>query len=148
MIRHGFLAATTLALAAPAFAASPATSPEAAITNAMEDSAKGWNAGDLDRFMRAYSDYPAPTFVAKDEVIVGKAAIAARYRPRFAPDGAARRGTLSFEMLSFRLLDPRHARLVARYRLQIAGEKDRTGATSVVFFKEPQGWKIIADHSS
>jgi len=81
-------------------------------------------------------------------MIVGKAAITARYHPRFTPEGAARRGTLSFEMLSFRLLGPRHALLVARYRLQIAGAQDQTGPTSLVFFKEAAGWRIIADHSS
>jgi len=148
VIRHIPMAITVCALATPGFAAAPVTTPETAITNAMEDSAKGWNAGNLDRFMRIYSDSPAPTFVEKDGVIVGKAAIAARYQPRFTPDGAAGRGTLAFEMLSFRLLDPRHALLVARYRLQIAGEKDRTGPTSLVFLKEPEGWRIIADHSS
>ena len=148
MIRQVYLAVTAFALAAPALAVSPALSPEAAIAAAIDDSTKGWNAGDLDRFMRVYSDGPAPTFVVKDGVIVGKAAIAARYQPRFTPEGAARRGTLSFETLSFRLLDPGHALLVARYRLQIAGEKDQTGPTSLVFLKEPRGWKIIADHSS
>jgi uncharacterized protein (TIGR02246 family) len=142
------MAITVCALASPTFAEAPAATPETAITAAMEDSAKGWNAGDLDRFMRIYSDSPAPTFVVKDGMIVGKAAIATRYRSRFTPEGAPRRGTLSFEMLSFRLLGPRHALLVARYRLQIAGAQDQTGPTSLVFFKEPEGWKIIADHSS
>jgi uncharacterized protein (TIGR02246 family) len=148
VIRHISMAIAVCALAAPALAAAPAATPETAINAAIADSAKGWNAGDLDRFMRIYSDSPAPTFVEKDGVIVGKAAIAARYQPRFTPEGAARRGTLSFEMLSFRLLDPRHALMVARYRLQIAGARDQTGPTSLVFFKEAGGWRIIADHSS
>jgi ketosteroid isomerase-like protein len=88
------------------------------------------------------------TFVVVDGVIRGKAAIAARYAPRFAPEAAAKRGTLSFEQMAFRPIDPSHALLVARYRLKIAGAADQTGPTSLLFEKQREGWKIVADHSS
>ena len=128
--------------------ASPVASAQTEVLGAMQDSAVGWNAGDLDRFMRVYSDAPDTSFVTKDGIISGKVAIAARYRPRFTPEAAPERGTLSFETLRFTLLDARHALLVARYRLKTAGKADQTGPTSLVFVKERAGWRILADHSS
>lgn len=139
------IGATIVLLAA---AATPTTIAQADIMAEIQDSAAGWDAGDLDRFMRAYSDAPDTSFVVKDRIVSGKAAIADRYRPRFAPDMAAKRGKLSFEVIRFTLLDPRHALLVARYRLKIEGQADATGPTSLVFVKERAGWRIIADHSS
>jgi len=139
------VAAFVLAAAA---AATPATVAQSQILAAMADSAAGWNEGDLDRFMRVYSEAPDTSFVVKDAVITGKAAIAARYRPRFTPEGAAKRGRLSFGTLRFTLLDPRHALLVARYRLKVHGVADQTGPTTLLFVRERAGWRISADHSS
>ena len=56
-------------------AAAPALSgPQGQVMAAMEASAAGWNAGDLDRFVAIYAD--DATFVVKDGVLRGKAAIA------------------------------------------------------------------------
>ncbi|QQV76238.1 DUF4440 domain-containing protein [Sphingomonas aliaeris] len=147
--------AVVLAVAVPMSAAGPVAGPvagadrvHAEIMAAMADSAAGWNAGDLDRFMRVYSDAPDTSFVAKDGLVTGKAAIAARYRPRFTPEGAAKRGMLSFETLRFTPIDARHALLVARYRLRVAGVADQTGPTTLLFVRERGGWRIAADHSS
>ena len=76
-----------------------------------------------------------------------KAAIAARYAPRFTGDGAVKRGALTFEEVDFRPIDPSHALLVARYRLKIEGAADQTGPTSLLFEKRRGGWRIVADHS-
>jgi uncharacterized protein (TIGR02246 family) len=138
-------AIATIALVAPA-AAAPRGDAHAAIMAVMQDSAAGWTAGDLDRFMAVYGD--DATFVVGDGVIRGKAAIAARYAPRFAPDVAAKRGALIFEEVAFRPIDATHALLVARYRLKIAGAADQVGPTSLLFEKKRRGWKIVADHSS
>jgi len=133
------------AMVAPAQAAVPAD-VHALIMTAMNESAAGWSAGDLGRFMAIYAE--RATFVTGDGVIRGKAAIAARYAPRFSPESAAKRGTLSFEEIDFRAIDPTHALLIARYRLKIAGAADQTGPTTLLFEKEPNGaWKIVADHS-
>lgn len=137
-----------IAIVAAASVASPSAVAERQVLAAMADSAAGWNAGDLDRFMRVYSDAPDTSFAVKDGVIRGKAAIAARYRPRFGPQAAISRGVLSFETLRFTLLDARHALLVARYRLTVAGKADQTGPTTLLFVRERDGWRISADHSS
>lgn len=128
--------------------ATPAAVAERQVLAVMSQSAAGWNVGDLDRFMRVYSDGPETSFVTKEGIVRGKVAIAARYRPRFTGNAAATRGTLSFETLHFTLLDARHALLVARYRLKVTGKADQTGPTSLIFVRERTGWRIVADHSS
>lgn len=115
----------------------------------MRDSAAGWNAGDLDRFMAIYADDPATSFVTKDGLIRGKATIAARYAPSFAVKGGNSRGTLSFTFLDLRPIDADHALLTARYRLTPADPEAPAvkGPTTLLFRREGGGWKIVADHS-
>jgi uncharacterized protein (TIGR02246 family) len=137
-----------IVVAVLAAAPTPAAAAQAEIMAAMTDSAAGWNAGDLDRFMRVYSAAADTSFVVKDGIVSSKAAIAARYRPRFAAEVAAKRGTLSFEVIRFTLLDARHALLIARYRLRFADAPEQRGPTSLVFVREAGGWRIVADHSS
>ena len=145
MMRVAFLVAVTIA--APGVA-QPKHDVRTAVMAAMADSAAGWNAGDLDRFMRIYSDRPETSFVVNDGLVTGKAAIAARYRPRFTSAQAGTRGALSFETLRFTAIDARHAFLIARYRLKVSGKPDQTGPTTLLFVREPEGWRIVADHSS
>ncbi|QNQ11092.1 YybH family protein [Sphingomonas alpina] len=126
-------------------AASSATEAQAGVMAAMGESAKGWNQGDLVRFTSIYAD--EASFVASDGLVRGRKAIMARYAPRFAAD--AKRGTLAFEQLDFRLLDPAHALLIARYTLKFDGARDQSGPTSLVFERVAgKGWQIVADHSS
>ncbi len=99
-----WLTGAAMAIAAPVVAQAPAE--ETAVVAAMADSAAGWNAGDIDRFMAVYSDTPETSFVTSQGLVRGKAAMKARYKARYDFGDAARRGTLSFETLDFRLLDP------------------------------------------
>jgi uncharacterized protein (TIGR02246 family) len=131
--------------------AAPATSAPVArveVEAVMRDSAAGWNTGDLDRFMAIYADDPATSFLTKDGLIRGKAAITARYAPSFKTGGNAR-GTLDFEFLDFRMAGPDHALLSARYRLTPAkaGGVVEQGPTSLLFRHTSAGWRIVADHS-
>ncbi len=146
-MRYGMWAATTVAIvcAAPASAAS---AEQVAVEAAMTDSAVGWNAGDLGRFMAVYSETPETSFVTKEGVLRGKAVMSERYRTKYDFANAAKRGVLTFETLDFRLLDPTHAIYIGRYTLTYADGKTQSGPTSLVFAKEAGGWKIIADHSS
>ncbi len=136
-----------MASAAPAAdAAMPVE--ERAVIAAMEDSAAGWNAGDVNRFMAVYSDTPETSFVTGEGLVRGKVAMIARYREKYDFSDAAKRGTLTLKTLDFRLLDPSHALYIARYTLTYPGGKTESGPTSLVFAKEATGWHIIADHSS
>jgi uncharacterized protein (TIGR02246 family) len=144
------LAAVAIACAAPAVAATPVDAARSAVMAAMQDSAAGWNAGDLDRFMAVYADAPTTTYVAGAGLAHGKAEIASHYRAYFGGAKSAERGKLSFDPLDFRLLDPTHALLIARYTVSPAGTRTKawSGPTSLVFEKRAGGWKIVADHSS
>ncbi|OYY67489.1 DUF4440 domain-containing protein [Sphingomonas sp. 28-63-12] len=146
MMRAGFSAISVAAIiwVAPAMAA---TSEQVAVEAAMLDSAAGWNEGDVDRFMSVYSDGPETSFVTKDGLLRGKAAMTVRYKTHYAFDDAAKRGVLTFTTLDFRLLDPTHALYIGQYLLTYGDGRTQTGPTSLVFAKEAGGWKIIADHS-
>ena len=129
-----------LVAAAPA----PLAGVQGQIMAAMTASAAGWNAGDLDRFMAVYAD--DTVYATKDELLRGKAAVTARYRPGFVGTRNLR-GRLSFEPLAFRTVSPAHQLLVARWRL-VGGVKDEQGLTTLLWERRPGGWRIISDHSS
>ncbi|MDX5984828.1 YybH family protein [Sphingomonas echinoides] len=151
MMRFAFgllLIATPLAVQARAPVPVTQPSPQAGVEAAMADSAAGWNAGDLARFMAVYSDDSDTSFVTKTGVLRGKAVMAERYRTKYDFANAAKRGALSFETLDFRLLDPAHALYIGRFTLRGGDGSVQSGMTSLVFRKERGGWRIIADHSS
>ena len=132
-------------LLAAVVATAPAASPQAAIEQALADSAAGWNAGDADRFMRIYAD--DAVYAAGDTVARGKPEIAAVYAKPLAAD-AATRGTLSLRPLAWRTLSAVHMLLVARYTLtRPGGAAPSSGITSLLFERRKAGWRIIADHS-
>lgn len=113
------------------------------IRQAMEASAAGWNANDMDRFMAVYTD--DAQFVTPGAVLRGKPAIIAHYRKSFSAGGNLR-GKLSFEFLATRPIDATHQMLFARWTL--TGETVETGMTTLLFEKRAGAWKIAADHSS
>ncbi len=125
----------------------PAASPLAEVEAALAQSGAGWNAGSLDRFVSIYAK--DATFVGKDGLVQGREAIAARYRPSFA-DGANKRGKLTFQTLGHRDISQVHILLFARWTLTPTdpAAKAETGMTTLLFERRPDGWKIIADHSS
>jgi uncharacterized protein (TIGR02246 family) len=144
-MRYG-MAIVTAALMAPAVVAAQAATPQAAIEAAMTDSAAGWDASELPRFMAIYAD--DAVYVAGDKVVGGKAAIAARYAKSFTAGGNAR-GRLRFQPQAWRTLSAVHVLLVARWTLTPDGEaKPQTGLTTLLFERRKAGWWIISDHSS
>lgn len=136
-------------MAAVALVAAPAMAqedPHASIMTAMEASAAGWNAGDLDRFMGVYAT--DAMYVTSKGLLKTKAAIAERYRPSFAGAGNTR-GTLSFQAQAWRTISNVHQLLVARWTLTPGGDKPaETGMTTLLFERRAEGWRIISDHSS
>lgn len=146
MSRLAYLAIpAAIVFAAPAIAQSP---EQTAVERAMADSAAGWNAGDVDRFMAIYSDDPQTSFVTATDLIRGKATMIGHYRAHYDFNDVAKRGTLSFTTADFRLLDPTHALYIARYKLTHPDGTSQQGPTSLIFRLEKGQWRIIADHSS
>ena len=133
-------------LLAPALVAAAPATPRAAIEAALADSAAGWNAGDLDRFMAVYA--PDATYVTRTGLVQGRAAIADHYRASFV-NGHNLRGRLSFELAGSRTLSTVQVLVFARYRLTPdAGGKVEEGPTTLLFERRREGWRIVADHSS
>ena len=126
-------------------AAQAQAGPQAEIAAAMNASAAGWNAGDLQRFVAIYA--ADAVFVGRDGLVSGRQAIADRYRPSFA-DGANKRGRLNFEPLGFRRISATHQVMWARWRLRPASGAEETGMTTLLFERRPEGWRIVSDHSS
>jgi len=147
-MRRILMALLLLALATPAMARWSAPSVQQSIEGTMAESAAGWNAGDVERFMAIYSAAPQTSFVVKDGLIRGKPAMIARYRQRYDFSDPAKRGTLTFTTLDFRQLDPSHVLYIGRYLLTYPDGKTASGPTTLVFEHEAGGWRIIADHSS
>ncbi len=129
------------ALALPA----PVQDAQAAIEAALADSAAGWSAGDMPRFLAIYAD--DAVFVTKNGLVRGKAAIAARYDKSYGAD-ASKRGALSFRILGARTVDTTHRVLWAEWQLAYPDGRSDKGVTSLLFEMQARGWKIIADHSS
>jgi uncharacterized protein (TIGR02246 family) len=130
-----------------ATAAAPAPTPQAQVEAAMADSAAGWNAGSLDRFVAVYAD--DAVFVTRKGLVRGKAAIADHYRASFAKGGNTR-GKLGFQMLAYRTISNVHQLLFARWTLTPSdpAAKPETGMTTLLFERRKAGWQIISDHSS
>ncbi|MEP7007973.1 MAG: SgcJ/EcaC family oxidoreductase [Sphingomonas bacterium] len=147
MILLGLLLATPVAGQTDRPMAASAATAQAGVAAAMDDSAAGWNAGNLERFVAVYA--PDATFVTEKGLVRGRAAIADRYRPSFT-GGANKRSKLSFETLGSRIVSPTHLLLWARWTLTPAdtAAKDDTGMTTLLFERGPEGWRIISDHSS
>ena len=139
------MASAAFALAAPAVAHPP---EKHQVEAAMTASAAGWNKGDVNAFMAVYSDDPTTSFVTKEGLLRGKAAMTGRYKARYSFDDPVKRGVLTFKTLDFRLLDAKHALYIGQYLLTYPGGKIATGPTTLVFAKEAGGWKIIADQRS
>ena len=141
----------TLFLAAPLCAQSPDSAPEAAIRQVLVDQAAAWNRGDVVTFMHGYADSPRTTFIGKS-VEHGYQMILARYQRNYASRDAM--GQLDFSDIDVRLLgaddNPTYAVVTGHFHLarSQAGGGDASGIFSLVFEKEPTGWKIILDHTS
>ena len=118
-----------------------------AIRQVLADQASAWNRGDIVTFMQGYADSPQTTFIGKS-IEHGYAMILARYQRNFSSREAM--GQLDFSGLEVRMLGEEHAVVTGHFHLTRtqAGGGDAAGVFSLVFEKEPAGWKIILDHTT
>jgi len=136
-----------LAVVACAPAASPTADDAAPEVHALlEQSARAWNAGDLDGFLITYARDSATTFLSVRGLTHGFAAIRDRYAARFEP--GAERDSLRFTDVELRPLGADHLLVTARYVLERGDSVTATGPFTVVWERRPEGWRMIHDHSS
>lgn len=118
----------------------------AEVTAILIESARAWNAGDLDGFMRHYEQAPTTTYIGAAGLIEGWDAIRTRYEPAFAP--GAERDSLRFESLRTRPLGQGFGLATARYVLERDGETTASGPFTLVLRRIEGAWKIIHDQSA
>lgn len=113
------------------------------IAAVLQEQVAAWNAGDLERFCAPYSDDAA--FAAPSGVVIGRAAILARYQKKYRT--AAQRGTLALEPLAWTKVGADGWALIARWSLRLE-KKPQTGTTALVFRRSSDGrWEIVQDAS-
>jgi len=124
----------------------PITDPAPEIRALLEQSARGWNAGDLDAFLITYARDSATTFLTVNGLTRGFDAVRSRYAARFEP--GASRDSLSFADVDVRALTPDWALVTARYVLERGDSVTATGPFTVVMRRRSEGWRMIHDHTS
>lgn len=117
----------------------------AAIRRVLEDQAAAWNRGDLNEFLQGYWQSDATAFAGAQGILRGWQALEARYR-RSYPNREAM-GMLTFSSLEVTPLCADAALVLGEWRLaRAAGPVG--GVFSLVLRRLPEGWRIIADHTS
>ncbi len=139
----------TLALLA-AGCAGTRTAPsrtEADVRALLDAQVVAWNQGDIEGFMQGYWQSDSLRFASGGTVRYGWQTTLSRYRQGY-PDRAAM-GTLTFDSLSIRPLDARHAYAFGRWSLaRDASFAPASGLFTLLLRRFPHGWRIVHDHTS
>ncbi len=122
-----------------------AAAADAAIRTVLQQQVDAWNAGDVEAFMDGYARTDSLRFASGGSVLTGWQATLDRYR-RSYPDRAAM-GTLSFDLREVRALAPRWALVFGAWQLDRAEDRP-SGLFTLLFERRPEGWRIVADHTS
>lgn len=122
------------------------TAPEA-IKQVLNKQSEDWNRGDVTAFMQGYKNAPDTTFIGMS-IQQGYQRILERYQHAY-PNQAAM-GKLDFSEIEVRMLGDKHAVVTGHFHLTRTAEGggDARGIFSLIFEKEPEGWRIILDHTS
>jgi uncharacterized protein (TIGR02246 family) len=136
-----------LLLALTVVSSNAQTAPDAAIRQLLQQQTVDWNRGDVEAFMKGYEDSPNTTFVGQT-VQYGYSTIRDRYKKLYTTPAAM--GKLTFTHLAIRVVDSGCAVATGNFHLERSAEGggNADGIFSLLLKKEPQGWKIILDHTS
>jgi len=122
-----------------------APSADAAVRNVLSEQASAWNRGDVDAFLTGYWNSEQTLFAGSQGITRGWQALKERYR-RSYPDRKAM-GTLTFSEVEVKVLCPDAALAVGKWHLD-RGSGPIGGVFSLVLRQFPEGWRILADHTS
>ncbi len=124
---------------------SDSTAAAKAIISVLRQQERGWNAGDIELYMKGYHNSPRTRFISGGTVTFGYDTVLARYR-RGYPD-AASMGTLAFTGIQIEQLSSTLALVYGKWELW--RDKDHPwGMFTLILKKTKQGWRIIHDHTS
>ena len=118
-------------------------SKEAAIIAAMNSSAIDWNKGDLDSFMKMYTESSTMMMPTGP---VGVSAIRELYEKKYF-NGKMPRQNLYYDEMKVTLLGENYALLTGKFTLSGNNLPERSGRYSLVMVYTKDGWKILHDHS-
>lgn len=118
---------------------------EADIRAVMDTQVAAWNAGDVDTFMQSYWKSDETVFVGAKGLVRGYQAVLARYH-RDYPDRKAM-GRLTFSNLEIHMVCADAAFVIGQFHLQRESDEPE-GIFTLDFRKFPEGWRIVADHTT
>lgn len=106
-----------------------------------------WNHGDLAAFATGYKNSPDIVFIGR-HISRGYDDMVSSYKQSYPNRDAM--GNLSFSDLEPHILDEHFAFVIGHYHLDRARKAggNADGIFSLIFEKTPEGWKIIADHTT
>ena len=117
---------------------------EKAIRSTLQTTAEGWNKGDLNQYLSAYTK--EATEMLSNGPAGGVEAIEKTMREGFWKNGRPEQ-TLRYENLAVRMLGSKAALVTGQFILSGAGKPDRTGWFTTVWTKTKDGWRMMHDHS-
>jgi len=116
-----------------------------AVRAILDQQARDWNDGSIERFMQGYAMRDDIRFASGGEVQRGWQPVFDRYVKKYGDRAAM--GRLTFSDVEVTMLSADAALVLGRWRLQ--RENDAPwGLFTLVFRKLPEGWRIVHDHTS
>ena len=120
-----------------------ARSRETAIIAAMKNSESDWNKGELDSFMKMYTDSSTMMMPSGP---VGLSAIRSLYEKKYF-NGKMPKQNLYYDEMKVTFLGTNYALLTGKFTLSGNNLLERSGRYSLVMVYTKDGWKILHDHS-
>jgi ketosteroid isomerase-like protein len=140
-----FLCVTISGRESSARAAANKPDDSADIRAVMDIQVAAWNAGDVDTFMQSYWKSDETVFVGAKGLVRGYQAVLARYH-RDYPDRKAM-GRLAFSNLEIHMVCSDAAFVIGQFHLKREYDQPE-GIFTLDFRKFPEGWRIVADHTT
>ena len=139
-----FACVFVISASAGAFAQTKMSKDETAIRALLDVTAEGWNKGDLNQYLSAYTK--EATEMLSTGPAGGVEAIEKTMREGFWKTGRPIQ-TLRYENVVVRMLGKQGALVTGQYVLSGADRPDRKGWFTTVWMKTKDGWRMIHDHS-
>lgn len=111
----------------------------------MKAQSEAWNAGDITAFMEGYWKSDQLRFASGGTVTYGWTGTLENYQKTYPTSEAM--GKLTFSALEIRVLSDTFALAFGRWDLGREG-LDIGGLFTLLLEKRPEGWRIVADHTS
>jgi len=139
------LVAMVCAGGAARFSGAAESSDEPQIRTLLRTQTDAWNRGDIDAFMAGYWKSEETEFVGASGVTRGWQAVLDRYKKNY-PDRKAM-GRLTFSELEVHVVCSEAAFAIGEFHLERENDQP-SGIFTLNFRKFPEGWRIVADHTT